>query len=378
MCVPALIPFFQSQWSLTSTQAGGIQGSFTTGFAVSLLCASTLSDKFDVAIIFRASNYSVAVATLAASLLVDSYVSALIGFLFVGLAYGGTYIPSVLIVSKATTELNRGAAVGWLMAGMSAGYILSIILTLVCLSVFDSIRSVLVVTGGCACIGCVAAYYGCKGFSTDVNSKLLSRPSLSRIFGDRESRLLTVGYVGHCWELYGFWTWAPAYLLYVTSEKLGNGYSISITGIAIGLVLHASGAFSSVVSGVASDRYGRVRLLRLAGAMGVLCSMGFGWAEIFPLWALYLFAAVYAVSVVSDSSVLSAKLAEKAPVNQVGVVFGIRSILGIGAAAISPIIFGVVFDLLPGEIAWGIAFCTTGLGGVVATVAAYSLSGDSR
>ncbi|MEM9670806.1 MAG: hypothetical protein AAF950_17980 [Pseudomonadota bacterium] len=48
----------------------------------------------------------------------------------------------------------------------------------------------------------------------------------------------------------------------------------------------------------------------------------------------------------------------------------LRSILGVGAGALSPATFGLAFDLAPGTVAWGYAFSTLAFGAVVATLCA--------
>jgi MFS family permease len=77
-----------------------------------------------------------------------------------------------------------------------------------------------------------------------------------------------------------------------------------------------------------------------------------------------------------DSPILSAALTETVNSAYMGGAFGLRSMLGFSAGAISPIILGIVLDLTnPGVSAnglytnWGWAFSVLGLGGMVAWLA---------
>src|SRR5215472_18040664 len=70
----------------------------------------------------------------------------------------------------------------------------------------------------------------------------------------RQARLLTLGYIGHAWELFGAWAWIPAFL---AASLLSQG---RMTGVEVGLwiavTLHVSGFFGSFLSGYAADRFG--------------------------------------------------------------------------------------------------------------------------
>ena len=43
------------------------------------------------------------------------------------------------------------------------------------------------------------------------------------LFRNRRSLLLTVGYIGHSWELFGVWAWAPTFLIVSLNERFALG-----------------------------------------------------------------------------------------------------------------------------------------------------------
>jgi MFS family permease len=51
----------------------------------------------------------------------------------------------------------------------------------------------------------------------------------------------------------------------------------------------------------------------------------------------------------------------------------VRSVIGFGAGVISPVVFGWALDLASGDHAWGIAWCTLGLGALLGPVATWRL-----
>ncbi len=74
---------------------------------------------------------------------------------------------------------------------------------------------------------------------------------------------------------------------------------------------------------------------------------------------------------------LSVGITETVPPAYLGATLAIRSLLGFGAGAISPLVFGLVLDLCNGaglqDSAWGWAFVSFGIAGVGAALCAVSL-----
>jgi MFS family permease len=54
-----------------------------------------------------------------------------------GLAQGATYTPAIMLVSTNAPPDRKASAVGWVLAGMSAGYVLSIVLANAMLATAD-------------------------------------------------------------------------------------------------------------------------------------------------------------------------------------------------------------------------------------------------
>ena len=89
---------------------------------------------------------------------------------------------------------------------------------------------------------------------------------------------------------------------------------------------------------------------------------------------------LYGFSALGDSPVLSAALTEVVTPSYLGAAFGLRSLLGFGAGAISPLVFGVILDWTNPlrytseyYLTWGWAFSVLGLAGFGAVWAAYRL-----
>jgi hypothetical protein len=110
------------------------------------------------------------------------------------------------------------------------------------------------------------------------------------------------------------------------------------------------------------------------------CSFAFGWLIDSPLAVVAVVGAVYAFTALGDSPVLSTALTERVSASYLGAALAFRSLLGFGAGAIAPLVFGAILDATnaPGTTptAWGWAFCALGVGGAIATACAWGLERD--
>ena len=377
MTYAASLPVLTREWSMTATQAGLVQTCFSAGFAISLFVTSWTADHIGAKRMFFWSCWLGAATALAFALFARSYEQALWLYGLVGLTQGGSYTPAIMLVAQQLPPERRGAGVGWVLAGMSAGYVGSIGLTQGLIATFDYRIAFLVCALGTivgAVFGSIAAGRVANRIAHRVTGRL-AKLDYAALFKDRRSMLLTVGYMGHCWELFGLWAWAPAFLI----ASLGDRFALGAVGlgIAIAMALHLSAFFASFTLGQASDRYGRRAVLLTVAALGALCSFGFGWSGQLPPALLLAFAALYGFAALGDSSVLSTAMSESVPADYLGRALAVRSILGIGIGAVAPVAFGAVLDFsAPGQ-GWGWAFVLMGLGGLVATLCAALLPASS-
>lgn len=369
MTYPACLASLLGEWQMTATSAGIVQAFFTAGFALSLLVTSYLCDRVGAKVVFKAAIALSALAALVFALFARSFETAVVLASLVGLSQGGTYTPAIMLVSANTGPGKRASAIGWVLAGMSAGYVISIFLSITMLSLYDY-RAAFLTTAAITVLGWVLGTIAVRRAGDQHSGE---GPSLAAFDQSmkRRSRLLTLGYIGHCWELFGAWAWIPAFLAaaILTRETM----SPIELGLWTALALHLSGFFASFLSGYAADRFGARRVLIAFAVLGAVCSASIGWLPGLGVPLLIALVVVYGFATIGDSSVLSSAMADAVPAQQLGRVLGLRSVLGVGAGALSPAFFGLTLDLAPGEFAWGYAFSTLALGGLVALVCALLL-----
>ena len=369
MTYPACLSVLLTEWQMSATRAGIVQGLFTAAFALSLLVASYLCDHIGAKRVFKTATMLSAFTAILFAIFARSFETAVFFAPLVGLAQGGTYTPAIMLVSANTPQKKKASAVGWVLAGMSAGYVISIFLSTTMLTLYGyqiAFLSTSVLTAVGWGLGHVAIRHARDHVRGDSSVDSVFSPSMKR-----RSRLLTIGYIGHCWELFGAWAWVPAFLAAAILTE-GTVSPIEL-GLWTALALHLSGFFASFLSGYAADHFGARSVLIAFALLGAICSISIGWLTDLSVPLLLGITAVYGFATIGDSSVLSSAMTDAVPAGRLGRVLGVRSVLGVGSGAASPAVFGLALDLAPGAFAWGYAFSALAVGAVLATVCAVLL-----
>lgn len=382
MAWAASLPWILQEWGLSGAEAGLVQTAFNLAYAVSLLGSAWAADRLGAARIFNVANWLAAAAFLLCALFARSLGSALTLFTLLALMLGGGYAPSLMLAAAASTVRDRGAAVGWTLAGASIGYFLVIALAPALIPRWGLTTSWLglwVAPLLAAICGSLAARAVPPPTKPPPVASPVPEPRLGAVFFSRDSLLLTAGYAFHCWELLGLWAWGPAFLTLTLSA---HGVAPVAMGLLAAGALHLTGAASTLLGGAASDRFGRRRVLVVLALAGAACSFTFGWLGDAGAAVLVAAAALYGFAALGDSGVLSAAMADAVPAPLLGRVLALRSICGFGAGALAPLAFGAVLDLTnPGSApaqTWGWAFALLGLGGLGAALCAWRLPDPER
>ena len=178
------------------------------------------------------------------------------------------------------------------------------------------------------------------------------------------------GYTFHNWELLGLWAWLPAFL---TAALLLNGSTPENALLFTALTYFANIA-GSIVGGTMADRWGRTQTILLWSCVSLVLSVSIGWLIALPIWLLVSLTCLYNFAGIADSSTHSTVLAESVPSHSLGVAYAVRSVIGFGAGVVSPVVFGWTLDHFSGQShAWGMAWMTLGLGGLLGPLATWKL-----
>ncbi len=380
MTYAAALPILQLEWGMTASKAGSIASAHQIGYAVSLFIFSSLADRVGPKPLYLGSVLASGFFALVFAFFASGYLSALILYTILAFSLGGTYTTGLMILADQYPARKRGMAAGFFIASTSLGYVMSLGLSGLTIPL-GGYRLSFLVTCICPVVGAILSW------ATLINTRVspVRRQKKHRfkkeILENKPAMLLIGGYTFHNWELLGMWAWTPAFLASWLAMN-GTGELSSATGFGSYLAasFHMAGLIASFTMGSLSDRLGRVRVIMILSGISTVCSFVFGWSIGWPLIVVIGIGFVYAFSSLGDSPVLSAALTEVVTPSYLGTAFGIRSLLGFGAGAISPLVFGVVLDWtnpvrMDGSYysSWGWSFVMLGLAGLCALLTAFKL-----
>jgi MFS family permease len=379
MTYSAALPVLQKEWEMSSAAAGSISGGFQIGLAVSLVYLSQLADRIGPKRVFFCSNLSSALISLVFAFFAREYYSTLCLYTLIGLSLGGTYTTGVMMIANRYPSKNRGKAVGFFIASTSLGYVLSMAISGIAMPLGGYRLSFLLTCLG-PLMGIILLWITISSTPDTISPRPKDKKFSVAVLQNKPGMLLIGAYVCHSWELFGMWTWTPAFLaacLVVTGSETWQAAGISAYIVGS---FHLMGLLASLLMGALSDRLGRIFVIFLIGSISTICSFTMGWLIGSSVVIITGVGMIYAFSAIGDSPVLSTALTENIEESYIGAAFGLRSFAGFGAGAISPFVFGIILDLTNPmsfraasyEI-WGWAYSMLGFVGFGTVVAAYSL-----
>lgn len=370
MAYPAVLSVVQEEWGLSSTAAGSISSAYQIGTAVALVFVSALADYLDPRLLFRVSAGVTAAVSLLIPVLAHGHLSALLLFGAVAVAVSGIYTPAIMLLAERFEPARRGRAMGWFLAASSMGYVLALVVggAVVARAGWRPALFVLAL-GPLLCFALSLALF------SGERSRRAGAPAPRRVSfdadlaGNRPAQLMIWGYVFHSWELLGMWAWTPAFIAAALAVQGTTIERAAGLGASLSAIFHVMGIVASATGGALSDRWGRTAVIGGMMLVSSACSFGFGWMLAAPLLLLVVVGSVYGFSALGDSSVYSTGITETVRPERLGSALAVRSLLGFGAGAIAPLVFGWVLDLHGGRTAsvagWGWAFSALGVGGVL-------------
>ena len=376
----AVLPLLRTDWQMTAWQAGMVQSAYHVGFLISLFSVGFLSDRFGARRIYLATGVAAVASGLLFAFLAEGFSSALLLYGLTGLCSGGSYTPGLAIVAQRMRE-RQGMALGFYLAAASLGYAIGLLIASAMIPLAGW-RGGFVVTALFPLFGLGLGWWALRDVPNVVHSLPDGHGTRSRIIEvvrNKPAMLSIWGYTFHAWELLGLWAWLPAFLAAAALAGGSDGAQAVSLGATLSALTYLAAVVGSVIGGSLSDRYGRTTVTLLMAVCSLVCSFSFGWMVGLPMFLLVAVAIFYNVTGVGDSSIHSTTLTELTDPRYLGAAYSLRSLLGFGAGAISPWVFGLVLDWgragesLPEHVVWGLAWSTLGLGGLLGPVAIWRL-----
>jgi MFS family permease len=379
MTYAAALPVLQREWGMSAAAAGSISSGLQIGYAVSLVIFSELADRVGAKRVFLFSNVSSAAVSLLFAFFARGYYSGLILYTLIGISLGGTYTPGLMMLADRYPSRGRGKAVGVFIASTSLSYSLSLGISGAALP-WGGYRSSFLLT----CLGPLVGFLMAWIILSSTPNKVFPRPQeqtfSTAVLRNKSAVLFITAYILHNWELLGMWAWTPAFLSSCLMVRGSGAWTAAGGGAYIVGLFHLTGMLASLSMGTLSDKLGRALVILLIGSISAVCSFVMGWLIGVSIILIVAIGMIYAFSALGDSPILSAGLTESVVPSYLGAAFGVRSFLGFGAGAVSPLVFGTVLDMMNPAysdtgiyVTWGWSYSVLGLGGVGVVLAAYFL-----
>lgn len=327
-----------------------VQAGFITGTLV--IATTGLADRVRASHLFAAAAVTGAVINAAFILTVENVNAGVLLRFLTGLCLAGIYPLGMKLVVSWTPN-HAGAALGWLVGMLTLGTASPHLLRGVTLTL--PWQWPLLLASGLALCAAVMIFRLGVGPHLPPTAKG-GRPWAGLLaFQQRGFRAAALGYFGHCWELYAFWTLTP-FLVARELTRLGASTG-SVSWLSF--VVIAAGMPGCVIAGRASRRYGSARIAFMALATsGVLCVFYPLLGSAPPLFLLALLL-LWGFSVIADSAQFSALASATAPADRLGSALAMMNAIGfaltIPAIALVTSLWanqglGVVWWLVPGPV----------------------------
>ena len=381
----AVLPLLQDEWSLTGTQAGIILSVFQAGYVIAVLVLGFLSDRVGGRKVFVLSAIETSLAGIAFAFFARGYVSAVIIRGLAGLGQGGLYVPGMRLLSQRFSSEERGKVLGIYTGALIASYAGALYIAAPVASAYGWQWGILL-TSVWGILGAALVYFLVEEKpQAKVERRLSEVPQLQsrtsllrKVLINKPISLLNLGYMGHMWELYGFYGWVGPFVVAVTiihgftaDAALIYGNTIAATAVLMGVV-------SPAIGGFISDKIGRTRTVAMVLFVSIACSLSVGWLTKSPFSGFLVLILIYGIFVVMESAVFKAGLSELVEPRYLGSALGVQSFLGFGITILSPALFGLVLDIASSGFGgrlrvWGWSFVLLGVGAMVGPIAMYFL-----
>ena len=352
-------------WSLSVSDLGNLTNSVQFGFIIgTLLFAITgFADKFKPSRIVMLCCFLG--ATFNAFIIFGEIPFTLVIFsrLVVGIALAGIYpIGMKLIISwdpqKAPNTL--GLLVGMLVLGSSLPYLIR------ALGISFDWQYTVILTSGLCYIAGITIYLIGDGPHLITNKKSSFRllDQFSELLKNKKYLASAIGYFGHMWELYAFWTCVPILITISISQHQIHDQEFLVS--LLSFLIIGLGFVSCVLGGILAKSLNSSRIASLSLAFSLSICVIYPLAGNLNFFIDLGLLMLWGFFVISDSPQFSAISARVCPQHLVGTALTTQNCIGFSISMITIFLttsfyesLGLYFVwiLLPGPILGLIFFC---------------------
>jgi MFS family permease len=324
----AVVPQLTTEWQLSGAEQSWLTMSVQLGFVVGALLSAVLNlaDRIPTRRLFAWSALLGAVFNAAIAFFAAGPLAAIPLRFLTGMMLAGVYPPGMKLMATWCKE-DRGLCIGLLVGALTVGsampHLFNALPILGGESGIPPWRTVLLIASASALAAALIGGYFVKAGPLHAEVAPFEPRYAGRALTERGPRLANLGYLGHMWELYAMWTWAPLFLLASYTQAGWSEVGARLAGF--GTV--AIGGVGCVVAGLLADRFGRTRIsaasLVISGCCAVVAGLAFRSPGVLTVLCL-----VWGFAIVADSAQFSAAVSELSDPRYVGTALTMQTSLG--------------------------------------------------
>lgn len=321
----------QAEWSLSTTSVAWLTISVQLGFVIGALASAilNLSDRVKPTILLAVCALLGALVNLVIPLAITTEVGKTSsGFALVialrmltGIMLAGVY-PTGMKLMATWFASGRGLAIGVLVGALTLGSASPQLINALTLSTTNW-RLVMGVASALAALSAVLAILIVRVGPHLASAAQFDWQYFARVWQDPAVRHANFGYLGHMFELYAMWAWAPKLL----AESYGKADLSHRDAELAGFGTIAIGVLGCVLAGAWADRVGRTWTTIASLIVSGGCALIAGHLVHHPL-LLTVVCLIWGFSVVADSAQFSTAISELCDPRYVGTALTIQTCAG--------------------------------------------------
>ncbi|WP_166827649.1 MFS transporter [Brevibacterium limosum] len=361
----AVSPALQAEWSISPSSAVWLTASVQVGFVCGGIASAllTIGDRYRPHSVMCLSAFGASLTTACLALVANGLWPA-IGFrFFTGVFLAGLYPIGMKVMASWASPRQRGMAFGLLIGALTVGSGMPHLIS----GLAEDLpwRYIMLIAAGVTALaGVLAGLWVRQG---PLGGADTTRPKMRYAwagFNSRPPLLANLGYFGHMWELYAFWTWLPTFLL-LSRQATGTEADPVSLGTSVFIAIGVAGLIGCLLGGWIADRWGRSTAAVSALVVSGLCCLvsPVMFTVTGPLMLVFLI--IWGCSVIADSGVFSTSLSESIDPRYVGTALTMQTTVGFLITVITIQLVPLAAELT----SWQFAFLILVPGPIVGAVA---------
>ena len=366
-----LLPVLQLEWALSNSEAGLVSGIYYAGYVMATPILTSLTDRVDARRVYLAACLMSCAGAAGFMLLAGGLASALFFQFLIGAGLGGSYMPGLKMLADRLEGPVQSRAVAFYTASFGIGSSLSIFVCGLIGAAYGWQAAFAYGALGPVLAALMVTLVMPRGRTRAKDQPAPALLDFRPVLRNRRTLPFIAGYAAHNYELFGQRSWMVAFLVFSASLQPADAPML-IGAATLAAAINMLGPVMSISGNELAIRFGRTRVIFAFMTASGLLACVLGYTAALPWMVVFLIMCVHYGLMLGDSAALTSGAVASAHPDERGATMAVYSFLGFSSAVFAPLVFGMVLDVGGGNhslLAWGLAFASIGIFGVLAPVA---------